>query len=227
MKDIRAMRGRYYIQDLVSMGEHVGQDFKFAVSDPRKIARSVSAFANNSGGHLLIGVKDNGVIAGVRDADEEIYVVEQAARRYCRPSQEVEFALFRVEHGVDVVRARIAPSEVHPVEVDEGRGKFRAYYRVADENIAAHPLMTEAWHFRDSGPALSLTFEPGSLAADILDALAERAMDVRQLAIALHASARAVRDTLVALSAARVTGFVFDGQAFVPAGADSPGAFTI
>ncbi len=85
MKDIKAIKGRYYVHELVEQGEHVNQDFKFAVSDPRKIARSISAFANHSGGHLLIGVKDNGVIAGVRTADEEIYVVEQAAERYCRP----------------------------------------------------------------------------------------------------------------------------------------------
>ena len=50
------------------------QDFKYQITDARKIARSISAFANNSGGHLLVGVKDNGSIVGV-SSDEEIYMI--------------------------------------------------------------------------------------------------------------------------------------------------------
>lgn len=55
-----------YIQQLIAKGEHVHQDFKFAISDARKIAKSLSAFANTEGGRLLVGVKDNGKIAGIR-----------------------------------------------------------------------------------------------------------------------------------------------------------------
>ena len=62
-----------YIQRLISEGEHVHQDFKFEISDARKIAKSISAFANTEGGRLLVGVKDNGKIAGVR-SEEEIYM---------------------------------------------------------------------------------------------------------------------------------------------------------
>ena len=78
-----------YIQQLISEGEHIQQDFKFAISDARKIAQSISAFANTQGGRLLIGVKDNEKIAGVR-SEEEIYMIEAAARMYCRPQVELE-----------------------------------------------------------------------------------------------------------------------------------------
>ena len=47
-----------YIQKLISEGEHVCQDFKFAISDARKIAKSLSAFANTQGGKLVIGIDD-------------------------------------------------------------------------------------------------------------------------------------------------------------------------
>lgn len=49
-----------FIYQLISEGEHLQQDFKFEISDVYKIAKSLSAFANTSGGRLLIGVKDNG-----------------------------------------------------------------------------------------------------------------------------------------------------------------------
>jgi predicted HTH transcriptional regulator len=54
-----------YIKNLIKQGEHQQLDFKFEITDSKKIARSLVAFANTDGGKLLIGVKDNGAIAGV------------------------------------------------------------------------------------------------------------------------------------------------------------------
>ncbi len=94
-----------YIQKLISEGEHIHQDFKFAISDARKIAKSLSAFANTEGGRLLVGVKDNGKIAGVR-SEEEIYMVEAAATLYCRPEIELETHIYHIE-GKDVLEVQI------------------------------------------------------------------------------------------------------------------------
>ena len=33
MKDIKAIKGKYYIHSLISEGEHEHQDFKFAITD--------------------------------------------------------------------------------------------------------------------------------------------------------------------------------------------------
>ena len=60
-----------YIHALIAEGEHQQQDFKFEISDARKIAKTLSAFVNTNGGRLLIGVKDNGKIAGVRSEEEK------------------------------------------------------------------------------------------------------------------------------------------------------------
>ena len=73
-----------YIHRLIAEGEHQTQDFKFEISDACKIAKSLSAFANTEGGRLLVGVKDNGKIAGIR-SEEEIYMIEAAAQVYCVP----------------------------------------------------------------------------------------------------------------------------------------------
>jgi predicted HTH transcriptional regulator len=54
-----------YIKNLIKQGEHQQLDFKFEITDSKKIARSLVAFANTDGGKLLIGVKDNGAIAGM------------------------------------------------------------------------------------------------------------------------------------------------------------------
>ena len=145
MKDLRPVRGTYYIASLIAEGEHEHQDFKYSISDARKIARSISAFANNDGGRLLIGVKDNGVVAGVRN-EEDIFVVEQAAELYCVPEIEVRPTAFRVDGGLVVIRVEVdAASGSRPVMVKEADGRHRAYYRVADENIVAPDLMVRSW----------------------------------------------------------------------------------
>jgi predicted HTH transcriptional regulator len=128
----------HYIQDLIAEGEHEHQDFKYQITDARKIARSIAAFANNSGGHLLIGVKDNGNITGVR-SDEEIYMIETAAQMYCRPEQHVTFKVFNI-NGKSVVKADIAEAVQKPVEAPDDNGVWHTYYRVADENVLASRL---------------------------------------------------------------------------------------
>ena len=65
-QQLYTMNSKDYIYKLIEEGEHQQQDFKFEISDARKIAKSLSAFSNTDGGRLLIGVKDNGKIAGVR-----------------------------------------------------------------------------------------------------------------------------------------------------------------
>ena len=128
----------HYIQDLILEGEHEHQDFKYQITDARKIARSIAAFANNSGGHLLIGVKDNGNIAGVR-SDEEIYMIETAAQMYCRPEQRVTFKVYNI-NGKSVVKADIAEALEKPVQAPDDNGVWHVYYRVADENVLASRL---------------------------------------------------------------------------------------
>ena len=85
-----------YIHALIAEGEHQQQDFKFEISDARKIAKTLSAFANTDGGKLLIGVKDNGKIAGVR-SDEEQYMIEAAAGLYCSPEVNYTMQTYQVE----------------------------------------------------------------------------------------------------------------------------------
>lgn len=54
---MKMQRGTDYIYQLIKQGEHQQQDFKFEISDARKIAKSLSAFSNTDGGRLLVGVK--------------------------------------------------------------------------------------------------------------------------------------------------------------------------
>ena len=54
------------ITRLIAGGESETLDFKQTISDASKIAKTLVAFANNKGGTLLIGVRDNGSISGIQ-----------------------------------------------------------------------------------------------------------------------------------------------------------------
>ena len=138
VKNQKIFRNKKYIYELIEEGEHECQDFKFAITDSRKIARSIAAFANNKGGRLLVGVKDNGTVAGIRN-DEEIYMIEQAAERYCKPVQSVEQTLYCVD-GKYVLKVDIFSFGKKPVLAQDDNEKWQVYYRVADENVQVPDL---------------------------------------------------------------------------------------
>ena len=140
------MKKKHPIESLIEQGEHQQLDFKFEVTDSKKIARTLSAFANTDGGRLLIGVKDNGNISGVR-SDEEYYMIEAASRMYTRP--EVPFEATRWEiNGKTVLEIYIAPSNEKPHSAPDKDDKYKAYIRVADENILANDVLYLAWQKR-------------------------------------------------------------------------------
>ena len=159
-----------YIHQLVAEGEHCHQDFKFEISDARKIARSISAFANTGGGRLLVGVKDNGKIAGVR-SEEEIYMIEAAATMYCQPQVEIETHTYIAE-GRTVLEVQIDEAETKPVYAIDEANKPKAYIRIDDENILATPVHLKVWQHtkKEKGALVSFTNKEQNL----LDILKER-----------------------------------------------------
>jgi len=153
----------HYIEDLIEQGENQFLDFKFAINDSKKIARTLVAFSNTSGGRLLIGVKDNGSIAGVR-TDEEYYMIEGAADLYCKPKISFETKEWIV-NGKKVLEIIIPQSkEIPHMSLDENN-KWIAYIRVADENIIANAVLLKVWQKRkkDNGIKIETTEQGNKL----------------------------------------------------------------
>jgi predicted HTH transcriptional regulator len=151
-----------YIKKLIAEGEHQMLDFKFEVSDFRKIARTLVAFSNTDGGRLLIGVKDNGVIAGVR-SEEEYFMIEGAARMYCKP--EVPFKIKEWElAGKKVVEVTISRGDKQPYMAMDNEGNWIAYIRQGDQNLVASHIMLKVWERQMSGKAITIRFRKAEIA---------------------------------------------------------------
>jgi hypothetical protein len=132
-----------HIINLIKSGENQQLDFKFEISDSRKIAKTLVAFSNTDGGTLLIGVKDNGRIAGVR-SEEEFYMVQAAAGMYCKP--EITFESKRwVVDGKTVLEVNIPKGTNYPYFAQSEPDKWLAYIRIKDENILATSVHLKVW----------------------------------------------------------------------------------
>ena len=138
------MKKNHPILELISEGEHQQLDFKFEISDSKKIARTLSAFANTNGGTLLIGVKDNGNIAGVR-SDEEYYMLEAASEMYCHPKVSFKAKEWNID-GKIVLEVEIKSSAEKPHKSPDKDDQYKTYIRIADENIVAPEILEMAWN---------------------------------------------------------------------------------
>lgn len=145
-----------FLHKLIEQGEHQQQDFKFCINDSKKIAKSLVAFANTKGGRLLIGVKDNGKIAGIK-SDEEFYMVESAAKIYSKPAIIFLTKQWHVD-GKTVLEIQIEPSNEKPHFAKDENGKWLAYIRSADENLLAHKIQIEVWKKQNSSQGIHFSY---------------------------------------------------------------------
>ncbi len=157
-----------YIRKLIAQGENQQLDFKFEISDSKKIARTLVAFANTDGGRLLVGVKDNGAIAGVR-SEEEYYMIEAAAQLFCKP----EIVFQTKEWDVDgklVLEVFVPKSRKLKHKAPAKENDYKVFVRVKDQNILADPILLQYWKLEQSDNVVNINFtEPEMLLLQYVD----------------------------------------------------------
>lgn len=117
-------------------------EFKLRIDRQRKIARTLVAFANGAGGTLMVGVRDNGSVAGCR-AEEEAYMIEGAAQRFARP--EVPFtARIERQDGKEVLVVEVPASKHAPhAACEEEAEAWTVYVRRGAANYRANRVLLE------------------------------------------------------------------------------------
>lgn len=144
------------IKQRIAEGEHQRLEFKFEVSDFRKIARTLVAFSNTDGGSLLIGVKDNGAIAGVR-SEEEYFMIDGAAKIYCKPEVSFKVREWQAD-GKKVLEIIIEEGKYKPYMARDEKDGWVAYVRQGDQNFKASKVMLKVWERRRAGNTTMIRF---------------------------------------------------------------------
>jgi predicted HTH transcriptional regulator len=146
----------HFLKKLIEKGENQQLDFKYCVSDSRKIARTLSAFANSDGGRILIGVRDNGSIAGIK-SDEEIYMVDTAAHLFCRP--EITYTIKQhLTGGKTILEVEVIRGNKRPYQVKDENGKWLSYFRHHDQNLVANKVLLQVWRKEEKKSGVLVKF---------------------------------------------------------------------
>jgi predicted HTH transcriptional regulator len=157
----------HFLKQLIAEGENQHLDFKYCVSDSRKIARTLSAFANSDGGRILIGVRDNGSIAGIK-SDEEIYMVDTAAHLFCRP--EITYSIKQhTTEGKTILEVEVIKGNIRPYQVKNENGRWLAYFRHNDQNLVTNRVLLQVW--RKEGKRSGVLVKFGKVENSLMDYL--------------------------------------------------------
>jgi len=133
------------ISNYIKQGENQTQDFKFAIDDQKKIARTLVAFANTDGGRLLIGVKDSGKVVGC-NPEEEFHMIEGAAQMYCKPL--IEFKSQVHKEGFRMVLEVIVESNSkRPFLALDEEGKWKSYFRKDANTLLVNKILFKVWQY--------------------------------------------------------------------------------
>lgn len=133
----------------IEEGEHEQQDFKETISSSRKIAKTIGAFANTRGGRILVGVRDNRAIRGIK-ADEERHMLEAAAGYFCKPAVTLRFEL--IDIGLkQVLLAEVPEAVTKPIYALGDDEKWWAYIRVADKSLLASKTVIDVLRREQKG----------------------------------------------------------------------------
>ena len=133
------------IKTLIIQGEGEKLDFKNKISNCQKIAKTLVAFANTKGGQLLVGVADDGSIKGIKNEEEEKYMLMQAGQRYCKPAIEPTFEEVYLDDKLVLV-VGIAESDLKPHYALDEHHKWWVYIRVNDKSILADKVTVDVLH---------------------------------------------------------------------------------
>ncbi len=148
---------RQDLKNLISTGESSFLEFKHKVASPEKLAKEIAAFANSTGGKILVGVADNGEMVGVESYMEEEFWISQAAEDCCIPVPKISIELISFS-GKDILLVDVPESEEKPVYV-KGKRHRVVYVRREDESVVASDEMVDV--LKKGSSLEGVTFEYG------------------------------------------------------------------
>ena len=148
---------RQDLKNLIATGESSFLEFKHKIASPEKLAKEIAAFANSTGGKILIGVADNGEMVGVDSYMEEEFWITQAAEDCCVPKAKVIIELISFS-GKDILLVDVPEAEKKPIYV-KGKKHRIVYVRRDDESVVASDEMVEI--LKKGSSEEGVTFEYG------------------------------------------------------------------
>lgn len=123
------------IDNLIS--ECSAYDFKLMLEEkkPKSWLKSISAFANGSGGSLFFGIDNNGSIKGLSNIQHVCEIISSKIRDYMDPLPDVEI-IPHMLNTYEILQVKVSSGNYTPYYY-VGDGQRVAFVRVGDESMPA------------------------------------------------------------------------------------------
>lgn len=189
--------------DLIENGETLNCEYKLHFSSYEKMAKEIIAFANTSGGTLIIGVDDDRRIVGVDSEKAETELILETLKKYCVPPIEVEFQYFNISNK-EIVVVSVPESKNKPHRIQDFKDELdirtaQVYVRINDKSVPASKEMIRVLRSNSSGAFLK-KYSIGSIEKSVFKFLEKNeTITVKDLSQLANISQRRASRSLVNL----------------------------
>ncbi len=137
---------------IIDQDEGQYSDFKLESEKQIDLAEGIMAFANAEGGHLLVGVSDDGQIVGVENVKSVVDRLHAAARRI-DPSLHAAVTVEQVQYEDKIVIVAQVPEGLEATYSLSGRFKVRegSFNRLmSSADVVGHAVQRGTWNFEQT-----------------------------------------------------------------------------
>ena len=122
------------------IGEATEYDKKKAVETrkPKSWCKSISAFANTTGGALIFGISDEDEVIGLADAEGDAEKISEIIKQRLNPLPDFNLSFYKTKDGQKLIVLNVEKGEETPYYYCAD-GTTEAFVRIGNESVPATP----------------------------------------------------------------------------------------
>ncbi|MBM4170789.1 MAG: ATP-binding protein [Ignavibacteria bacterium] len=196
------------VLELIEEKEGVHVEFKQRFSSHEKIAKELIAFANTSGGYLLIGIDDDASVYGIASEKSDTELIRETAEKYCEPPIDYRISFHEIKHKevlvVEVLESKIKPHRLQDFNKTLDLNTAQVYVRINDKSVLASKEMIKLMQTTSSGKSL-VNYNVGKIEKSVFEFLDKNELiTVKELSKHCNISERRASRTLIKLVRANI-----------------------
>ncbi len=107
------------------------------IRKPKSWLKSISAFANGTGGALIFGIADDDTVTRIEDIKSVSEFVSQKIKERISPFPEVTMQIHSTENGKNLLTVEVMEGQETPYYY-RGDGSTEAFVRIGNESVTAN-----------------------------------------------------------------------------------------